>query len=541
MSDRRTELLSLRRKVAELKRREERRRQSADGGLIDFVRYFWHILEPKTKFVEGWAFEAICEHLEAVTRGEIKRLLINVPPGFSKSLLVNVFWPAWEWGPRALPHLRWVAFSYASHLTLRDNEKFRNLIGCQEYQRLWGDRFKTTQTGVVKVANDKTGWKFASSVGGIGTGERGDRVLIDDPHNVSEGESDLIRTGTVRWFDESISNRVNDMMESVIVVIMQRVHDADVSGFILSNEPDYAHLMIPMEYDAGRRCQTAIGWEDPRTDDGELAWPERYPAESLARFKRNAFLWAGQYQQTPTPRGGGMFRDEWWSYYETKDGSVPPMDYIIASCDTAYTAKQENDYSACVVLGVWNDNGINKVMVLDAWQKRLILHGKSVDRLPNEKNMDYAKRAGPHWGLIEWIAHTCRRWGVDRLIVENRASGQSVAQEIRRQHSGEGWGVLLIDPKGDKEARAASVVGLWTDELVYVPVKVGGQNYAWVETLMYEMAAFPRGAHDDLVDAIVQGMRHLKATGRLVRHEERETELNERVQHAPQSGPIYDC
>src|ERR1700722_6960847 len=135
--------------LAEAKRRTAKREQSqygwydADGvrqgGLIAFVRYFWHILEPQTPFVDGWTMWALCEHLEAVTAGKITRLLINVPPGFSKSLLTDVFWPAWEWGPMDMAHLRYVAFSYSASLTERDNGKFRDLISHDNYQSLYGD------------------------------------------------------------------------------------------------------------------------------------------------------------------------------------------------------------------------------------------------------------------------------------------------------------------------------------------------------------------------------------------------------------------
>ena len=239
-----------------------RKEQAREGGLINFVRYFWDVLEPQTEFVEGEALDAICQHLEAVTFGDINRLLINVPPGFMKSLLTDVFWPAWEWGPMEMPHLRYVAFSYAAGLTERDNGKFRDLITSQKYQELWGDKFKTRKIGEVKITNDKTGSKLATSVGGIGTGERGDRIILDDPHNVKEGESEAVRGETVRWFRESLSNRLNSMEQSAIVVIMQRVHEADVSGTIIENGfADYVHLMIPMEYDAGRHCTTPI-WTD---------------------------------------------------------------------------------------------------------------------------------------------------------------------------------------------------------------------------------------------------------------------------------------
>jgi hypothetical protein len=226
--------------------------------LLQFVRYFWHSLEPKTRpLIEGWPLEAICDHLEAMTFGDIpsNRLLINVPPGFMKSLLVDVFWPAWEWGPCNMPHMRYIAFSYSDGITTRDNNKMVRLILSPAYQRLWGDRFKLTKLGERRVENDQTGYKVATSVGGLSTGERGDRVILDDPHNVIKAESELEREKTVRFFRESMSNRLNDE-RSAIVIIMQRLHGGDVSGDVLARESDYCHLMIPMYFELGARSRS---------------------------------------------------------------------------------------------------------------------------------------------------------------------------------------------------------------------------------------------------------------------------------------------
>jgi hypothetical protein len=171
--------------------------QQGRGGLLPFIRYFWHVLEPpKRDLVEGWPLEAICLHLEAITFNGINRLLINVPPGFMKSLLTDVFWPAWEWGPMNMPHTRYVAFSYSEGITTRDNNKMTRLVTSRAYRDLWGDRFDMIKLGETKIENDQTGFKLATSVGGRGTGERGDRVILDDPHNVTKVESQTEREKT---------------------------------------------------------------------------------------------------------------------------------------------------------------------------------------------------------------------------------------------------------------------------------------------------------------------------------------------------------
>ena len=167
-----------------------REKERCEETLLEFVKYMWPVVEPATPFKIGWVLEAIAEHLEAVTYGHIRRLLINVPPGFTKSLMTDVFWPAWEWGPQNLPHLRYVCAAYGQHLTERDNMRCRNVVINDRYQRNWGDRYQISnaQFTKVKFENTATGWKLATSVSGIGTGERGDRIIVDDPNNVKDAE-----------------------------------------------------------------------------------------------------------------------------------------------------------------------------------------------------------------------------------------------------------------------------------------------------------------------------------------------------------------
>lgn len=532
--------------IAEHKRREARKLQSAPGGLMEFIRYFWHVLEPETPLVEGWTMEAICEHLESVTDGRIKRLLINVSPGSAKSIIVNVFWPAWEAGPRDMAHLRYVTFSYSASLTMRDNGRYRDLLVSREYQALWGSRVRPVKIGEMKISNDHKGWKLASSVGGVGTGERGDRVILDDPHNVKEAESDQVRGETIRWFRESMSNRLNSLETGVIVVIMQRVHEEDISGIILSLGLDYDHLVIPMEYDYGRQThddgspiQTSIGWHDPRWSEdpdecnGTLAWPERFSPQTIISTKHVVapFAWASQYQQSPEPRGGGIFKREWWQFWE---GKWPEFQYIVASLDTAYTEKEQNDPSGMTVWGVFlNERGQRRIMLMHAWRKHLIFRGPNVDKRPNETVEVYRQRSIPHWGLVEWAADTCRRYKVDRLLVEAKASGISVGQELSRLHGREGWAIQLCAVKGDKVARAYSVVPTFSQGMVYAP------EFDWSQMVIDEMAVFDKGKYKDLTDSATQGIKHLRDIGLAQTDEEGFAEEQERVTHRPRVKRLY--
>jgi len=529
--------------------REERKRQAdLDGGLLHFVRYFWHVLEPSKELVEGWVLHAICAHLEAVTRGEINRLLINVPPGFMKSMLVNVFWPAWEWSAAGLPSIRYVTFSYAAHLTERDNGKFRDLLRSREFHELWGHAVTLTEDGKIRVANDATGWKFASSVKGVGTGERGDRVILDDPHNVKEGESEAVRSETVRWVREGMSNRLNDMETGVIVCIMQRVHEEDVSNALIADDLGYVHLMVPMEFDPARRCGTAIGWEDPREDDGELAWPERFSPSAVAQLKRTLgpYAYSGQYQQSPEPRGGGIIKRAWWGTYELAIGAKPKHrpEFVVASLDPAFTAKQENDPSGFVILGIYRtENGQPRILLMHAWKKWLELHGQTQDRDPKETNVAFLRRTQPHWGLVEQVAHDCTRLRVDRLLIEDKASGHSVAQEIRRLYSDRDWGVQLVNPGSlDKRARAYAIQHLFADGLIEAPYDdKSGQFREWAQMVIDEAAKFRGlpGDEDNLVDALTQGLKYLRDNNLIVRREEREYNERESMLHRTKREPLY--
>jgi predicted phage terminase large subunit-like protein len=507
-------------------------RLDAEERLLDFVRLLWPVIEPARPFLEGWVLGAIAEHLQAVSAGEINRLLINVPPGFTKSLLADVFWPAWEWGPRNRPALRYLCFSYSDELTKRDNQRFRHLISAPLYREFWGDRFGPgDQFGRRKVENDKTGWKFATSIGGVGTGERGDRVIIDDPNNVRTAESKAVMESTNLWLTEVMPDRLNHQSQSAIILIQQRTHERDCSGTLLSLGADYVHLSVPMEYDPRRHYVNALGWQDPRRAEGDLAWPERFPRQEVEKLKRikGAYAYAGQYQQSPAPRGGGIIKRADWQLWppggESFDAlgkpkkplEYPPFDFILASLDTALTEKEENDWSALTVWGAWRDeNEVPKLLLMEAWQARLAFYP-----------------------LVQKVIGTCRKRQVDRLVIEAKANGISVAQEIQRLCGAEEFGVQLLDPRkagGDKVARAHAVQHLFENGLIYAPER------QWSEMVIGECEVFPKGAHDDLVDTVTQALWYLRKSGLALLGEERIAEQR-RYARPPgerQSEPIYD-
>jgi hypothetical protein len=289
------------------------------ASLAGFVREAWHILEPTQRYVHNWHIDAICNHLEAVTDGRINRLLINVPPGSSKSLIVSVLWPAWEWGPKGLRSLRYLTTSFNDGPVKRDTRKTRDLMLSDWYRALWPE-VVLTRTGETSFANSATGTREGVAFGSL-TSQRGDRLIIDDPHSTETAESEAERTATTRKFREGATNRLNDQDKSAIVVVMQRLHEEDISGVIEKFSMGYVHLMLPMEYEPERARETAIGFVDPRAEDGELLDPERFPRHVVEGLKRDmgSYAWAGQYQQRPTAREGGLFKRSWFKFL----GAIP--------------------------------------------------------------------------------------------------------------------------------------------------------------------------------------------------------------------------
>lgn len=450
-------------------------RINAEARLIDFVRLTWRVLEPSRPFVDGWAVRAICDHLEAVTAGDVRKLLINVPPGCSKSLLTNVFWPAWVWGPKNLPSTRFIGASYAERLSVRDNRKCRILVTSPLYQTMWGDRFVLTgdQNEKVKFENDKTGWKLATSVGGVGTGERGDVFVIDDPHNVKDAESDAHREATLQWWSEVVPTRTNDPEKSAFVTIMQRVHERDVSGLTLKMG-GYDHLMLPMEFEVARRCGTSIGFEDPRTQEGELLWPERFPRRHLEEdLKPSLRAWGGDYavaaqlQQRPSPRGGGMFKRDWFKFVdEVPEGLaswVRGWDLAATEGGGAYTV----GVKMCRVGG--------KAYVVD------------VRRLQGS--------AGQVRSAVFACAQQDGRSVRISVPQDPGQSGKSQAESYVLQLRAEGYDAVSTLESGSKEDRARPFAAKCEMGDVYL------RRAAWNDAFVEECSKFPTGEFKDQVDA----------------------------------------
>ncbi|CAB5219879.1 Archaeophage PsiM2, terminase large subunit [uncultured Caudovirales phage] len=529
-------------------------RVDCEDNLYTFLKHAWKYIDA-SEFTEGWPIEAIAEHLQAVVDGDIRRLIINIPPRMGKSSITSCAFPAWTWAqpwksPTSGPGVQFLHASYAQQLSLRDSVKCRRLIESPWYRQLWGDKFKLTsdQNTKGRFDNDQNGSRLSTSVGSALTGEGGSIIVVDDPNAAQEAFSEATIASTIEWWDSALSTRLNDPKTGAFVVIQQRLSEEDLTGHIMSKDHgEWTHLCLPMRYEWQRHSYTSIGWNDPRglsadgdplveviaggervavspeaqiileDKEGELLWPDRFGEREVEILEKQLGPWAaaGQLQQRPEPKGGGIIKRDWWQPWES--ASYPNMDMIIATLDTAYTAKTENDPSAMTVWGVFSsENSVQgtmhagsrhgerveyerqytetapKVMLMYAWQGRFELHD-----------------------LVLKVSETCRSMKVDTLLIENKAAGHSVAQEIRRMYGGEKFGVHMFDPKSqDKLSRLYSVQHLFAEGLVYAPIK------QWAEMVITQVGQFPKGKHDDLVDTVSMAMRHLRDTGAIMRGEE---------------------
>lgn len=398
-----------------------------------------------------------------------------------KSISVAVALPAWTWTIQ--PEKRFLFASYASSLSVRDSVKCRRLISSPWYQDHFGDKFVLTgdQNQKQRFENDKTGMRIATSVDGALTGEGGDIIVIDDPHNVREAESSAVREGVLEWWDQAMQTRLNDPKTGAFVIIMQRVHENDLTGHILANEhDDWDHLCLPARYEVGHPSETKskLNFTDPRTKEGELLWPERIDETTLTKLERSlgTYASAGQLQQRPMPKGGGILRSEWWVPWESDD--LPDIEYVMQSYDTAFSTKEKSSYSARTTWGVFRKNGQINVIVIEMWYDRVTY---------------------PELRTLAQEAY--EEWQPDAVMIEKKASGQSLLQDLRMA----GVPVIEYNPDRDKEARAHASSALLEDGRIYFPA-----NKKWAKDLIDICAAFPAGDNDDIVDTCTQAWLRLR-------------------------------
>jgi len=518
-------------------------RAEYEDSLYMFLRSAWKYIDPSS-WTDGWPIEAVAEHLQAVVDGDIRRLLINIPPRCGKSSITSVAFPAWAWaqtavGPSSGPNVQFLHASYANQLALRDSVKCRRLIESPWYQSMWGDRFtlNSDQNTKSRFSNDKGGERLITSVSAAVTGEGGSVIIVDDPNAANEAFSEATIEATKEWWDGTMSTRLNDPKTGAFIIIQQRLAEDDLTGHILEREADdWTHLCLPMRYEPERAFVSRIGWKDPRVEPGELLWEERFGEAEVKNLERRLgpFASAGQLQQRPEPAGGGVIKRDWWQTWA--EASFPPMDYIVASLDTAYTLKQTNDFSALSVWGVFTgDTVAQSTRILDADGRPMYVDRSYMDGAPKVMLMfAWQERLELH-ELVKKVGETAKKLKIDKLIIENKAAGISVSQELRRLYGHENFAVQLHDPKSqDKLSRLYSVQHLFAEGMIFAPDK------AWADMVITQVGQFPKGKHDDLVDTVSMALRHMRDLGLLTRGAERIEELESmKVYPGGKDIPLY--
>jgi predicted phage terminase large subunit-like protein len=453
--------------------------EKAERSLRVFTEQAWPVIEPQTPFVPNWHIDAICEHLEAVTRGQLHYLLILVPPRHTKSILVAVMWPAWEWIRQ--PGTRWLFSSYDGGLSVRDAVKCRRLFQSVWYRKRWGQTVKLTgdQNAKERYENTKGGYRIATSVGGSATGEGGDRIVCDDPANIKFAESDTVRQSIIDWWDTVMSTRANDPANSARVIIMQRCHAEDLAGHVIA-QGGWEVLTLPAEFESRFACTTSIGFRDPRTEDEELLWPARFPRPEIDSLKLQlgAYAAAAQLQQRPAPRGGGIVKRTWWRFYR----DLPPkFDEVIQSWDMAFKDLNSSSY---VTGQVWGRVGANKYLID---QDRRKMRFTETLRAVRALSAKYPKARAK--------------------LVEDKANGPAVMDTLR----GEIPGLIAVEPAGSKVSRLEATSPDIEAGNVYLPDPALNP---WVEEYMSEFDFFPRGAFDDQVDGTTQALLRFQRRSR---------------------------
>lgn len=446
--------------------------------LSAFARKVFHHLEPNTAFQENWHIALICDHLERVRHGETTRLIINLPPRHLKSILVSVALPAFLLGHD--PAFRIIIASYGAELAEKHARDALSVMQSDWYRRLFpGTRLSSSRPAASDFRTTKAGGVLAVSTGGPITGRGANLIIIDDPLKAAAAKSDAERDRTNSWFDENILQRLDDKTAGAVIVVMQRLHDEDLTGYLLE-KGGWVHLRLAAIAEKDERHVLADGRVYTRKTGGALH-TAREPLESLLALKRElgSYSFAGQYQQDPAPREGGLVRPEWFPR-SSADGVK--FDMVIQSWDTAHKADAHNDYSVCTT---WGRSPDDRFYLLDLFRAKL--------EFPQ---------------LVARVASLHDQHQPYTILVEDSASGTSLIQSLRQSSR---LPIKAVRPEGDKATRLILLTGLIESGHVILPPEA-----PWLDDFLLEITRFPNAKHDDQVDSFTQGLTYLRGA---VRHQ----------------------
>lgn len=493
--------------------------------LSEFVRNAWHVLEPNTPLEWSWHIEAIADHVQWMLEQwmgrrphTVENLVCNVPPGSMKSLILNVFAPAWMWLPCNAPHWDLLTISGSDSIVIRDADKTRDLIKSSWYQGsflndpqspgYWQIRHDRDATKSFK--NTLGGWRKSQTQAAKVTGDRFDAIFLDDPNDIKDISAVKLKHVERTWY--AAGNRLNDMRRAIRIVIQQRTNEGDLTGVImeerkrkrLTNAKLTEHLCIPMEYlppgyvnSEGEKlkcacgdeiCDTTLGKKDPRTEIGEVLHPERNTGEVIAseKVRLGSLGTAGQLNQRPAPLAGGMFKREFWGVYDE-----------IPRDRRGYRLTEEITMSVDSTFGGVNAQtgdaqGSSRVAIIVAAKlgaKRYIMdvvYGK----------FSYPETKKKIKALYEkWIDPLTKEYMITKTIIENKGNGPALLADL----GGDIPGMVADNPNTDKMSRANTVLPQCEAGNVLLL-----RDAPWVEEFKHELGVFPNGKFDDIVDALTQ-------------------------------------
>lgn len=464
----------------------------ARRSLRKFTEVTWELTHPGRPLHWNWHLDRLCDVLERFKRREVKRFIINIPPGTMKSMLVSVIFPAWVWSDDATK--AFLGASYSKHLSLRDNVRMRNIVMSQWYQRHYNVNLTGDQNAKELFTTDVGGWRFATSVGGGGTGEHPDFVMIDDPHTAEGAQSEVERTNVCDWHDGTISTR-GVIRDVGLGLIMQRLHEKDLTGYLLAKweSGTYEHIVFPMEYEQTPKhtcpCHKAKpDVRDPRRKEGELLWPEMIPQAKVKQMKVDLQeLAPGQLQQHPTPKGGRLFKREWLKYVtlEQVPAGTDCRGWDIAATENGgdYTVGTKMRHTPDgkffvmdLVRGQWSSGNVDIILLGTA-----TMDGRSV-RQREER--------------------------------EGGSSGKAVTSARGKALVGYDYAEVVVSNKGDKVTRSRPLRAQFEQGNVYIVVA------PWNQELIAELLDFPVGANDDQVDSLATSFNDLVSGPQPVRQVE---------------------
>ena len=485
--------------------------EKARRSFRSFVTQAWPIVDPAHPLIDAWHLDAICLHLQEVARGGIRRLIINIPPGFGKSMLVCVLWPAWMWTHR--PAWRALFSSHAAPLALRDSVRCRALVESEWYvdafSRPSGWSLSSDQNVKSRFTNTATGDRMAIGAGAGATGFRGDAFVVDDPLSAMGAYSKNERDEITRWWDEETSQRLDQPLLAARVVVQQRLHEEDLAGHLIDGG-GYEVLSLPSEFEPERRATTfhivrnghearEPFWQDPRTEPGELLCPALRSADAIALAKHDLQGgYAGQHQQRPTPAGGGMFRAEWWRFWKP-DGRAPDcVGQRPRGCSDAPARPLPERFVEILVSVDANfkdragADPVSILVIMFAGADRYVL-----DRVHGP--LGFTK-------TVQQLVAVCARWPrARRKLIEDKANGSAIIETLKTEIPG----IIAVEPQGGKEARAWAIQPQVQAGNVFLP-----DGAPWLQEFVEEFSAFPLGRHDDDVDALSQALSDNDGAGR---------------------------